>query len=1558
MNDSMKRFLASGLAFSLIFSLLPVAPPVSVSQAGVENVISNGDFEDPLGGVIGRGNWNSEPNRGVSRRSSGAPEGSFFLRLSEPDTTTAGPPPFIGVFTFNTSTVSAEPGDRVAFSGLVRAQNLDPGDGAQMRIEFQTNTGVLLGDAIASVTTESSNFRRVTVTEIAPSGTQQITFTLRIGPFSNAGDVGGTTIVDFDDMTGTINSDPIHIDAEATKRVVHPGEMTMVSVRIQNQSAASLRDIELIAEPTRGVNIHRNAAGLNGRKVQQTERNGNATFTIGDMNAEQASLFAFPVVVASGAKPGKLYDVKLFAKRKGREDALSNTVIVVIRVEEDPVFDQGTIIGKVFNDTNQNGFQDQGEKGVPWVRIVTEEGIVIITDEHGRYHIPAVKEGRHLVKIDGHTLPQGTKFITEEAYLVKTTPGILNKANFAVLLPPSAIPAEFNKDLMVTVTQGLDTSRPNLTVKMEPEMLKTGIGVLEKDAIFRFGANYTDFIRKWYLEIRDQLGRSVWTGFGVGIPPAEVSWNGQTEALSLIRPGIYSYQFKVEDKGGRQDWTALQFFRVISKTESFSMAKEKIDIPTLGDFNIFKDGKQTIPLVAKPTIRIQGKTKPENQVSVNGFPVPVDSQSGLFQTEVYASPGDKEVLVISTNPSGESTSYRETVKVKDSVFFMVALGEEQMGVNFQDGDLEAAGNDTGLRNGFYQDGRLSYYLRGKLKGKFLIKSHYDTGDERSALFTNLDPDDYYPIYGDSSTRNYDAIDTEERFYFLIEMDRSFAKWGSFKTDFTDTELGSYNRTLSGLKVSYDTVGTTPYGDPKRGFRLFWSKATHRADHNEFASTGGSLYYLRNRRVIEGSEKIRVEVRDKIQGIAISSHDLEEGRDYEIDYDEGRILLSRPLSSVASSDTLVSHDILDGNPVLLVVDYEYDAGFRTFETENRGLRGYTHVGDHLKVGATVVEEKRQNSDYDLRAVDATLKLGRNTKITAEYGETIKQQTEQAVSFNGGLTFADQQLLHGDNTRPRENAYVIKAQTKPMKNLEVAGYIQGVEPGFSIDRIRSQEGTKKYGLSSTFRFTDYFYARYRYDYSEVVDQLRTLEEQDVFFPFLTRPTNTAQLVYDDGKYLGELEYLRQSAEVTPTNFSPSLTSEIPLENAIAAKVGYHVNDRLLPYVKVQTTIDGKANNQFGGGIRYEVVKNLYAYIEEMVGNIGDSTYFGFERYHEGGARTYTNFKMFDRGIGTKTLTSAIGGSFPLTEKSRIFSEREQSSYNSVDGFADILGYEGKAGDHWDYEAKYERRHLDNPSTRRMDVEANSSLLRTNTFNTISGALAYADHKKLRVRTSLEVRRDQDAPRVMQWVSRNSIEYKITQDWSVLSKLDYGKTYFLEPHDTPADFMEFSSGFAYRPVAHDRLNMLGRYTYLRNLSNDFQFNPDTLFKGIETNETAHIVAIDLGFDLNKYLGMVEKVAYKNSIVESSISNEAILHNILLAHRFNFHVTRKWDVALEYRVLFQTDSAETIKHGALAEIDREIYDYARLGIGYNFTDFSDDLRKIADYNSHGPFVRLTGKF
>ena len=76
---------------------------------------------------------------------------------------------------------------------------------------------------------------------------------------------------------------------------------------------------------------------------------------------------------------------------------------------------------------------------------------------------------------------------------------------------------------------------------MEPNLVKAALGRLEQDVVFKFNLNYRDFIRNWFLEIRDEMGREIWTGFGVSAPPSEVVWSGQTESGLLITPGTYAY---------------------------------------------------------------------------------------------------------------------------------------------------------------------------------------------------------------------------------------------------------------------------------------------------------------------------------------------------------------------------------------------------------------------------------------------------------------------------------------------------------------------------------------------------------------------------------------------------------------------------------------------------------------------------------------------------------------------------------------------------------------------------------------------------------------------------------------------------------------------------------------------------------------------------------------------------------------------------------------------------------------------------------------------------------
>ena len=77
------------------------------------------------------------------------------------------------------------------------------------------------------------------------------------------------------------------------------------------------------------------------------------------------------------------------------------------------------------------------EDGIPGVRLLTVEGIVIETDQYGRYHVPDQwvldKKGKNfLVKVDTDSLPTGMKVISENPRVQRISPNKLTKFNFSI----------------------------------------------------------------------------------------------------------------------------------------------------------------------------------------------------------------------------------------------------------------------------------------------------------------------------------------------------------------------------------------------------------------------------------------------------------------------------------------------------------------------------------------------------------------------------------------------------------------------------------------------------------------------------------------------------------------------------------------------------------------------------------------------------------------------------------------------------------------------------------------------------------------------------------------------------------------------------------------------------------------------------------------------------------------------------------------------------------------------------------------------------------------------
>lgn len=92
----------------------------------------------------------------------------------------------------------------------------------------------------------------------------------------------------------------------------------------------------------------------------------------------------------------------------------SNTASVPIRLERGVFDTRGIIAGKLYVqcDCDSVRGQQDGEVGIPGVRLLLEDGTAAITDVEGKYNFLDVRAGLHVVKVDASTLPAGARLVT------------------------------------------------------------------------------------------------------------------------------------------------------------------------------------------------------------------------------------------------------------------------------------------------------------------------------------------------------------------------------------------------------------------------------------------------------------------------------------------------------------------------------------------------------------------------------------------------------------------------------------------------------------------------------------------------------------------------------------------------------------------------------------------------------------------------------------------------------------------------------------------------------------------------------------------------------------------------------------------------------------------------------------------------------------------------------------------------------------------------------------------------------------------------------------------
>lgn len=220
---------------------------------------------------------------------------------------------------------------------------------------------------------------------------------------------------------------------------VSRGSLVPYIITVTNNLNISLNNMNVIDQLPPGFKYIQGSAKVDGTHVEPVVNGRQLTWeNIGFSAAQQRSI-TLMTVVGAGVGEGE-YVNQAWVQTENAEHIVANVADATVRIVPDPLFDCSDIVGKVFNDENTNGYQDEGEVGLPAVRIATAQGLLITTDKDGRYHISCaevpneLRGSNFILKVDERTLPSGFRISSENPRVVRLTRGKLVKANFGATI--------------------------------------------------------------------------------------------------------------------------------------------------------------------------------------------------------------------------------------------------------------------------------------------------------------------------------------------------------------------------------------------------------------------------------------------------------------------------------------------------------------------------------------------------------------------------------------------------------------------------------------------------------------------------------------------------------------------------------------------------------------------------------------------------------------------------------------------------------------------------------------------------------------------------------------------------------------------------------------------------------------------------------------------------------------------------------------------------------------------------------------------------------------------
>lgn len=1423
------------------------------------------------------------------------------------------------------------------------------------------------------------------------------------------------------DPSGATGNGELMLSKTASKSVVELVDFLDYTLTLSNQTNTALTGFTINDTLPLGFAYERGSTLINGFRVPDPEGGQGRALKWTDTTTPMATgatvTISYRVRVGVGATLGDATNHAIaMSGRYTSMEALARVQII------GGVFsDEGFIVGKVYTECNGNRIQDHEEIGVPGVRVFLEDGTNAISDVEGKYSFYGIKPVTHVLKVDNTTLPnnavlmplsnrnsgmgdsrfvdlkkselekadfaidmtKGTtvanagcsnnpvmkevqkrrKAITntpskEMEYAMRTrlTPlanaivasdtrslpafGVIGQALSSLTgnqLPGNTGSSIFNNVLPPTVDTIRPLSLPDAPVSRVPVVQLEDLIVKQDNKLGFVDLKDNDTLPSSQTNIRVKgvMGAT----FKLSVNGVEVAERRVGKRSKLADKQIEAWEYVGIDLSPGKNTVKLQQFdgmgnargdKTITLIAPDALGKVEIDHPESAVANGSSPIRMKVRLTDNQGVPVTARTQVTLETE-HGRWVTEDLNPMEKGTQIFVQGGSGEVVLMPPNQPVDSIirvstgilkqevkmSYLPELRpltgagIVEGVIDMRSLAKSSPVIMrpfdaFETDLINASrtSNDGKVRG----SGRAAFFFKGAVFDEYLLTAAYDSNKTKNQrLFRDILPDQYYPIYGDSAVKGFDAQSTS-REYVRVDKGRSYLLYGDFMTAALSSQgsvrqLTQISRSMTGGKAHYENSRVNVTG--------FYSRQSTTQVVEEIPANGTSGPYFLNFKgdYVVNSEKVEVLVRDRnLPSLVIASSPQTRFTDYNVDVLTGQILFRGPVPSMDANL----------NNQYIRVTYEIKPGGTGGPQFGvGGVDAQFKVTDNIQLGLVGYDDKNPMNNVLMGGATGVIKLGDNTFINGEFAHT---QTDLKGSGNAERV----EIKHND------------------ANLRARAQFSKTGANFSNPSAYSTSGRTEIPAIVEYTITPNLRLKAEGLYSK--DDVNGGSRKGVVANIATKLMDGLNAEF--GTRLSE-----DSAAPGGSSCVSNLTSLTGnCMTTASTTLVQSVNNHLL-------TVRSKFTAQIPW------VTGLQSYIEA---------------------------EQDVRDIHKHLF--AVGGSYQLSEKSRVFGRYQfASSLGSqfaLNSFAPNniaqLGIESaymKGGNMFN-----EYRIRDGQSGREAQaatgvrntwqitegLRVNAGLETTKSFNGLannnSAALVssvdYTASPRLRTTAGFEIRK---ASTQKSLLNTFALTFKISSDWTFLGRNIFSYTDSTTGGTTIQTRQQL--GFAYREVERDIWNWLAlyehRYNSVSGLSADSSAVAAGTFSGSGVNVASgysgnitsdtHIVSVHLNYQVNA--DVVISGHYAGKLMTTDYAGLRSMYWAQLVYaRAIWDFASKWDVGVQTSYYFGRGG--TVQYAVGAEIGYQAFNNLWLSIGYNLSGIHDPVLTANQYLDNGVYGRIRYKF